>query len=212
MPKTLSFMGFELPKVSPTELHRFEPAARIKDPVKFAAELDALIQEKMAAAEQAAAGPADVRDQLADKARALRAETRWTPSATDLQRGRSAMLRVFEAPQNLPLTQFARLADKSRQQIYKDLSAHPRRLLALSVGPRKQRLPEWQLDPVRLNLTRQVLKLAEDLDPWTLFRALSDPLDALDGRSPVDAVTAGNLDEIVAKVRSALGLHERARA
>ena len=68
------------------------------------------------------------------------------------------------------------------------------------------------MDPVRLNLTRQVLKLAEDLDPWTLFRALSDPLDALDGRSPVDAVTAGNLDEIVAKVRSALGLHERARA
>lgn len=90
------------------------------------------------------------------------------------------MLRVFEEPQNLPLAWFAQLARKSRQQIYKDLSAHPRRL------------PEWQLDPMRLRLTQQVLKQAADLDPWTLFHALSGPLEALAGRSPVEAVTAGN--------------------
>jgi hypothetical protein len=67
------------------------------------------------------------------------------------------MLRLFEQPQNLPLPEFARLAHKSRQQIYKDLAAKPRRLLALSVGPRKQRLPDWQLDPLRLRLTQDYL-------------------------------------------------------
>ena len=212
MPKTLSFMGFDLPKVTPAEVHRFEPAARIKDPVKFAAELDALIQEKMVAAEKAASRISDVDAQLAGKARALRAETPWSPSATDLQRGRSAMLRAFEEPQNLPLARFAQLAHKSRQQIYKDLSAHPRRLLALSVGPRKQRLPEWQLDPLRLRLTQQVLKQAADLDPWTLFHALSDPLEVLEGRSPVEAVTVANLDEVVTAVCSVLGFQRRAAA
>lgn len=205
MPKTLSFMGFDLPAVTPTDVHRFDATARIKDRDKFAAELDALIQEKMAAAQAAF-----VTDQLARKARALRADTRWSPSATDLQRGRSAMLRVFEQPQNLPLSEFARLAHKSRQQIYKDLAAQPRRLLALSVGPRKRRLPEWQLDPLRLCLTQRVLKQADDVDAWTLFHALSDPLELLGGRSPVEAVTPGNLDAVTLAVLAALGLHRQA--
>lgn len=205
----MSFMGFELPKVTPAEVHRFEPAVRITDPVKFAATLNALIQEKVVAA---VAQASDIDNQLASKARALRADAPWAPAATDLQRGRSAMLRVFEQPQNLPLAEFARLAHKSRQQIYKDLSAQPKRLLALNVGPRKQRLPEWQLDPVRLRLTQQVLKLAADLDSWTLFHALSEPVDALNGRSPIEAVTPGNVDATVATVCSALGVHGQVEA
>lgn len=212
MPKTLSFMGFDLPKVTPADVHRFEQAARIKDPVKFAAQLDALLQEKMEAAEEAASRASGVSDLLASKAKALRADTRWCPSTTDLQRGRSEMLRVFQQPQNLPLAQFAQLAHKSRQQIYKDLSVQPRRLLALSVGPRKQRLPEWQLDPLRLHLTQQVLKHAADLDPWTLFHALSDPMEAFNGRAAIEVVTAGNVEAIAAGVCSALGIHGRAAA
>jgi len=208
MPKTLSFPGFGLPKVTPAEVKRFEAAANIKE---------ALIQEKLALAEQYAALQekyaalqeklASVEQALGGKARALRADTRWSPSATDIQRGRSAMLRLFEQPQNLPLPEFARLAHKSRQQIYKDLAAKPRRLLALSVGPRRQRLPDWQLDPLRLRLTQEVLKRAADIDAWTVFQALSEPLDSLGDRSPVEAVSPGNLDAVVKAVYNALGVH-----
>lgn len=207
MPKTSSLPGFGLPKVTPAEVKRFEAAASIKDPVAFAAELEALIQEKLASAEQVAAASSSLVDTLGGKARALRADTRWSPSATDLQRGRSAMLRRFEQPQNLPLPEFARLAHKSRQQIYKDLAAKPRRLLALSVGPRRQRLPDWQLDPLRLRLTQEVLKMAADIDAWTVFQALSEPLDSLGDRSPVEAVSPGNLDAVVKAVYNALGVH-----
>lgn len=207
MPKTSSLPEFGLPKVTPAEVKRFEAAASIKDPVAFAAELEALIQEKLASAEQVAAASSSLVDTLGGKARALRADTRWNPSATDLQRGRSAMLRLFEQPQNLPLPEFARLAHKSRQQIYKDLAAKPRRLLALSVGPRRQRLPDWQLDPLRLRLTQEVLKRAADIDAWTVFQALSEPLDSLGDRSPVEAVSPGNLDAVVKAVYNALGVH-----
>lgn len=206
MPKTLSFLRSDLPKVTPAEVRRFEGPARIKNPAAFAAELDALILEKVASAEQAA-DSSFLTQALAHKAQALRTDTRWIPSATDIQRGRHAILQVFERPQNLPLPAFATLAHKSRQQIYKDLAAKPRRLLALSVGPRKQRLPDWQLDPLRLRLTQKVLKLAADVDAWTVFNALSEPLDGLGGRSPVEAVSPGSLDEVVKAVGNALGIH-----
>lgn len=206
MPKTLGFMGLDLPQVTADDVHRFDGAARIQDRAAFAAVLDALIREKLASAEQRASRD-DTSAVLADKVRALRAGQRWQPSATDIQRGRRALLEVFDRADNLPLPEFARLAHKSRQQIYKDLGARPRRLLALGVGPRKQRLPDWQLDPVRLALTREVLKAVGDLDAWTVYHALSAPVEGLRGRSPVDAVTAGNLDEVVTLVCNALGVH-----
>ena len=71
----------------------------------------------------------------------LRADTRWAPNETDVQRGRAVLLETFNQPHNLPPAEFAKLADKSRQQIYKDILA--RRLLALNVGPRGQKLPDW---------------------------------------------------------------------
>ena len=208
MSKTLGLMAFDLPKVTPAEVHRFERTARISDPEAFAAELDAFIQEKVALVEEkATAASSEVAESLIRKAQSLRSETRWAPSSTELQRGRSAMLKVFDQPQNLPLPAFARLAHKSRQQIYKDLAASPPRLLALSVGPRGQKLPEWQLDPLRLQLTQRVLERAEDLDTWTVFHALSEPLEALAGKSPIEAVRPANLASVTQMVFSVLDLH-----
>lgn len=206
MPKTLDLTDFELPTITADDVHRFDRAARIKDPAAFAVELNELFREKVATAARAV-----VREERAvyfvDKARALRAPNRWRPSATDIQRGRRALLEAFDRPDNLPLPEFARLAHKSRQQIYKDLSANPRRLLALSVGPRKQRLPDWQLDPLRLQLTRRVLEVAGEVDAWTIYHALSNTAEGLRGRSPVNAVTPGNLGKVVAVVCNVLGLH-----
>jgi hypothetical protein len=75
------------------------------------------------------------------------------------------------------------------------------------MGNRGQRIPDWQLDPVRQQFTQTVLQRAERVDGWTLYRVLSEPLDGLDGRSPMEAVTVQNLHEAAGAVFGALGLN-----
>jgi hypothetical protein len=109
------------------------------------------------------------------------------------------------APHNLPLVVFAKLAGKSRPQINREIEG--RRLLSLAMGNRGQRIPDWQLDPVRQEFIQSVLQRAEGVDGWTLYHALSEPHEVLEGRSPVEAVTACNLGEVANAVFSALGLN-----
>ena len=210
MPKTLEFIADHLPRVTVDEVRRFSDTVEIRDAQAFAAELEAFVQERIESVELPSSMeiPIEVEtvDQtLARKAAALRADTRWAPRETEIQRGRAAMLEAFEQPHNLPLPDFARLANKSRQQIYKDIEA--RRLLALNVGRRGQRLPDWQLDPVKQRLTQTVLQSASEVDAWTLYRALSEPLEGLAGRSPVEAVTADSVEDVAKAVFNVLGVH-----
>ncbi|MBF8660618.1 integrase arm-type DNA-binding domain-containing protein [Pseudomonas putida] len=62
-----------------------------------------------------------------------------SPEISEIQKEREEMLAVYEAPSNLPLPVFARLAGKSRDQVNRDIKA--RRLLSLSLGNRGQRIP-----------------------------------------------------------------------
>lgn len=206
MPKTPEFISDRLPRVTVKDVRRFADTVEIRDARAFAAELQAFVHECVEAVELPATLEAETVEQsLARKAAALRADTRWAPGKTDIQRGRTLLLEAFNQPQNLPIPKFAELANKSRQQIYKDIVA--RRLLALSVGPRGQKLPDWQLDPVKQQLTQTVLQEVEDIDNWTIYRALSEPLEGLGGRSPVDAVTAGSIDQVAGAVFNVLGIH-----
>ncbi len=132
-----------------------------------------------------------------------RTDQRPQPIFTDIQRERAMMLGIFEAPHNLPLGVFAKLAGKSRPQINREIEG--RGLLSLTMGNRGTRIPDWQLDPMRQQFTNIVLERAEGVDGWALYRAMSEPLDALQGRSPVEAVTACNLHEIATAVVGALG-------
>ena len=115
------------------------------------------------------------------------------------------MLEAYDRPHNLPLPEFARLANKVRQQVYKDITAG--RLLALNVGPRGRKLPDWQLDPVKQRLTQAVLQGATGIDAWTLYRSLSEPLEGLAGRAPVEAVTEDSVDAVARAVFNVLGVH-----
>ena len=69
---------------------------------------------------------------------------------------------------HLPLLVFARLAGKSQDQINRDIKA--RRLLSLSLGNRGQRIPDWQLDPLRHKL---VLSGADVVSGCGCMEALS---------------------------------------
>ncbi len=205
-PKIIEFIADHLLRVTVEDVHRFAAIVDIPDAEAFAAELQAFVHERVEAVELPAnLGMKTVEQTLAGKAAALHAGTRWAPGKTDIQRGRAILLDAFEQPHNLPLAKFAKLANKSRQQIYKDIVA--RRLLALNVGPRGQKLPDWQLDPVKQQLTQTLLQEVEGIDNWTIYRALSEPLESLGGHSPVDAVTPGSIDDVAGAVFNALGVH-----
>ncbi|MFA5665164.1 integrase [Castellaniella sp.] len=205
MSNAIEFIADRLPRVTVKDVRRFADTVEIRDAKAFAAELQAFVHERVEAIKL----PATLEDEtveqaLARKAAALHADTRWAPSKTDVQRGRAVLLETFNQPHNLPIPEFAKLADKSRQQIYKDIVA--RRLLALNVGPRGQKLPDWQLDPVKQQLTQTVLQEVEGIDHWTIYRALSEPLEGLGGRSPLDAVTHGTIDDVAEAVFNVLGV------
>ena len=184
--------------VTETDIRRFADAAEIRDKSAFRDVLSAFVRERLA-------GTTRVTNPER-KAPSLRAASRWVPSATDLQRGREMQLSMFNRPHNLPLTDFVRLSNKSRQQIYKDIKAG--RLLALKMsGTRGQKLPDWQLDSAKLQLTRRVLQGTSGIDGWTLYRVLSEPLESLSGHSPLDSVADRSIDDVVGAVFNALGLH-----
>lgn len=204
MRKAQAASAVDQPLVTATEARRFDKAVTVRDRSAFLFELDRLVREKLAAAASTASETPSLTETLRRKAESLRVATSWAPTAVDVQRGRAELLREFERPHNLPLADFVRLAHKSRQQIYKDIAA--RRLLALDVGRRGQRIPDWQLQAPGLQLTRAVLQAADDVDAWTVYRALAEPSEALGGQSPAARVNRGNVDATARVVLASLGV------
>lgn len=182
---------------APSFVDEFSDVATIRDRRAFNARVEQVIQREIDRALK--------RKQPANTAPAsFRAPQRWIPTATALQRGRVQLLKLFNAPHMLTVPQYAALAGKSRQQIYKDIDA--RRLLVLSVGARGQRIPDWQLDPVKQRFTQQLLQRATDVDAWTLYNALSQGCESLAGKAPIDKVNPSNIERLLATVLDQLGI------
>jgi hypothetical protein len=210
MRKAQGAAAMNQPIVTATEVRRFDKAVTVRDRGAFLFELDRLVREKVAAATNVVAQATPLTETLGRKAASLRAATSWAPSVADVQRGRAELLREFERPHNLPLSDFVRLAHKSRQQIDKDIAA--RRLLALDVGRRGQRIPDWQLEAPGLQLTRAVLQAADDVDAWTVYRALAEPCEALGGQTPAAIANRGNVNAIARVVLASLDVQPAERA
>ena len=117
---------------------------------------------------------------------------------SDIQRERMELVDVFEAPHNLPVAEYAKMAGKSRRWISYEIKAG--NLLALNLGNRGQRVPDWHLDPVKHALIQAVLKLTRGADPWQIYHALLQPRAMLRGRPALDSVTATNLDKLIMAV------------
>jgi len=114
---------------------------------------------------------------------------------SDIQKERAQMLAIYEAPTNLPLPAYARLAGKSRDQINRDIKA--RRILSLSLGNRGQRIPDWQLDPLKHKLVLAIFDALPSMEAWSVHRLLSEPHAKLRGNSPHRVVTPENFDELL---------------
>lgn len=228
MSNAMELIAERLPEVKVDDIRRRFSTVEIRDEKVFAAELQQYVLERVSVLAQslpkdlfpegeAACKPAGriaefpsawhastLRRDLSRKADALVAAQPWQPSVTDLQRGRAILMEAFSAPSNMSVQDFAKLAGKVRQQIYEDIKA--RRLLTISIGPRKQKVPEWQLDQTKLALTRSVLAAAPDVDNWTLYKALSEPLESLCERAPVDVVEMSSVDKLTNTVLNVLGI------
>jgi hypothetical protein len=189
--------------LSDTVVDEFADVATIRDKLAFSARLARVIDREVDRA-LALAAP-DTAQHNTVETRSFRADARWQPDASRLQQGRALMLSEFRKPHNLSVAGFAALAGKSRQQIYKDVEA--RRLLALSIGARGQRIPDWQLDATRRKLTQALLARAAAVDEWTLYDALTEPSAALDGKVPLDVVRAGNVERVLEAVLAQLSIH-----
>lgn len=114
---------------------------------------------------------------------------------SDVQRERMKMLEIYEASHNLPVFQFARLAGKSRDQVNREIKAG--KLLTLSIGNRGQRIPDWQLDPLKQRLVSTLLGQTRKVASWQLYRALLQPRELLQRCSAMEAVSETNLQEVV---------------
>lgn len=209
MSTTLELIAEHLPEVTTDEARRSFSTIEIHDPEAFASELAAFVLGRVESVRLpfnlAIVDAPEERDEaLSRKVAALRAKTRWTPGETEIQRGRALMLEAFERKHNLSVQDFAQLANKSRQQIYKDIEAG--RLLALSLGHRGKKLPDWQLDSKKLALTQTVLRDAPDIDAWTIYNALSDALEALGGRSPIEAADTEPVEKLARTIFNVLGI------
>lgn len=112
---------------------------------------------------------------------------------SDAQRERLEKLAIYEASNMLSAAAFSKAIGTSRRWISYEMQA--RKVLALAIGNRGHRIPDWHLDPVKHRLIQAALKYAADADPWDIYRALKQSHDSLGGRAPVDAVTPGNFDE-----------------
>lgn len=111
---------------------------------------------------------------------------------SNVQRERIILLDILEAPHNLPVAEYAKLSGKSRRWITYEIQVG--NLLSISLGNRGQRVPDWQLDPLKRQLVQVVLKrAARGVDTWQIYHALSRPHTHFGGIPPVDAVTPDNL-------------------
>ncbi|MFC4729564.1 hypothetical protein ACFO3Q_15445, partial [Coralloluteibacterium thermophilus] len=125
------------------------------------------------------------------------------PTISNVQRERMILLDILESPHNLSVADYAKLAGKSRRWITYEVTAG--NLLSISLGNRGQRVPDWQLDPLKRRLVQTILKqTARGVDPWEIYHALTQPYDEFGGQSPIEAVTLETLEMAVQVVRRAL--------
>ncbi|KEA40942.1 hypothetical protein CR64_19455 [Pseudomonas aeruginosa] len=90
------------------------------------------------------------------------------------------------------MADYARLAGKSRRWITYEIQAG--NLLSIHMGHRGQRVPDWQLDPLKRRLIQSVLKqLPRGIDTWDIYHALLRSYEALGTRPAIEAVNPTNL-------------------
>ncbi len=117
-------------------------------------------------------------------------------------RGLDARQQVLEAEGGtLSAEQMARRLHLTRQAV--DLRRRNHRLIGLPVGRHGYRYPAWQLGPAGIwPWVLQVIHTLTPHDPWQQVFFLLSPHPDLEGETPLNALRAGRIDEVVALART----------
>jgi len=111
---------------------------------------------------------------------------------SEIQRERLQLLEMFEAPHNLSVADYAKLTGRSRRAVSYDIQMG--KLLSIHLGTRGQRVPDWQIDPLKRKLVQAVLKqVPMGMDSWHIYRALLQSCDELGKRPAIHVVRPTNL-------------------
>ncbi|MGR0064268.1 tyrosine-type recombinase/integrase [Bordetella bronchiseptica] len=132
-------------------------------------------------------------------------EARKTPETTvdtPIQRNRKERLEAYEAPHNLSIPAFAKLAGKSRDQINREIASG--QLLAVSFGNRGRHVPDWQLDPVRRQLIQSVRQRAPEFEAWDVYWAMLQPCVCLNERLAADGLAEEDRQSVEEEVLRSL--------
>jgi len=101
----------------------------------------------------------------------------------------------------LSAEQMARRLHLTRQAI--DLRRRNHRLIGLPVGRHGYRYPAWQLGPAGIwPWVPQVIDALAPHDPWQQVFFLLSPHPDLKGKTPLNALRAGRIDEVVTLART----------
>jgi hypothetical protein len=65
------------------------------------------------------------------------------------------------------------------------------------LGNRGQRVPDWQLAPLKHKLAQVLMNQCPHADSWELYRMLTRPHPDLGDRAAIDVVTPANLGVVV---------------
>lgn len=146
-----------------------------------------------AAPQLIAAQPATDPPAAVQRLSAVRMPEYARPRLSEAQRERLQVLEAFEAPHNLPVAAYAKLAGKSRRWITYEIQAG--NLLSIHMGHRGQRVPDWQLDPLKRRFVQAVLKqVPRSIDTWVVYHALLRPYDELGGGPVIEAVSSASVE------------------
>lgn len=125
------------------------------------------------------------------------------PALSAERRAKLDVLKMFEAPHNVRVADYAKLVGISRRAISYQITAG--KLLALDLGNRGLRVPDWQLNPLKHRLVQIILDRAPlGINAWQIYHALTQGHSALADQAPIDAVTPRNLERVVECVRDVL--------
>ncbi len=203
MPTAIEFIADRLPRVTVEDVRRSRIPSNPQCP-GFAAELQAFIHERVEAVKL----PANLEGEtvvqaLQRKAAALRSDTRWAPNEPMSSEAAPCCWKPSTSRTicRLPSSPSWRTSRAS------NLQGHPRPSAAgTERGAARPEAARLAARPGEAAVDPTVLQEVEGIDHWTIYRALSEPLEGLGGRSPVDAVTHGTIDDVAEAVFNVLGV------
>jgi hypothetical protein len=116
-------------------------------------------------------------------------------------RGAARVAEILKGPEMLSADEFAEEIGATRETVNRKRKRHE--VLGLQGAKRGLRFPKWQISGDG-ELIHGLPELFGALDghPWSVFRFLIREHDALNGRTGLDALRKGQLDQVIEAVQS----------